>query len=333
MAFDFATLEVPTVIRDIVATQLVSKSAFIGSGVAVVEPADAVSMGGNFFKRRFSDLDSTAAEKIDGVTPLTPQVIGAHCDLGPIIRRARFRRVVDGAAAAEGGLLAENPAARIIESTAAYWANEYDQALLNVLAAAFDPTGPLYSTHLYPAAAATGAKVCLSFALAIEAAAILGDRANDLAALVVHSAVAKDLVLQMGARAMAVPIGGTPLYATGLYVGNARLIISDLCPVDTSVPSYPVYTSYLAAPNALWLTEQQGLREIVSPNPSMASYDLTQTAHVGLGITGLSCGTTINPTNAQLATPGEWSLTIDPMTAASKKSIGLVAVTSNASGS
>ncbi len=330
MAFDFAALEVPTVIRDIVAVNLANKSAFIAPGVAFVEPADPIAMGGNFYKRRFADLDSAASEKIDGVTPLTPQVIGAHCDHGPIIRRARFRRVVDGAAAAEGGLLAENPAARIIESTAAYWANEYDQALLSILAAAFDPTGPLYSSHLYPLATTTGAKVPLSFAHAIEAASILGDRANDLVALVCHSAVAKDLVLEMGARAMAVPIGGTPLYATGLFVGNARLIISDLCPVDVSVPDYPAYTSFLMAPGALWLTAQQGLREIVSPNPAMASYDLTQTAHIGLGVSGLSCGTTVNPTNAQLATPGEWSLTIDPMTAASKKSIGVVAVTTNA---
>lgn len=330
MAFDFSTLEVPTVVRDIIAVNLANKSAFITPGVAVVEPADPIAMGGNFYKRRFSDHDSAAAEKIDGVTPLTPQVIGAHSDIGPIIRRARFRRIVDGAAAAEGGLLAEDPSARIVESTAAYWANEYDQALLNVLAAAFDPTGPLFATHLFPAAATTGAKVPLSFALAIEAAAILGDRANDLVALVCHSQVAKDIVLEMGARAMAVPIGGTPLYATGLYVGNAKLVISDLCPVDTSVPSYPAYTSFLLAPGALWMTEQQGFREIVSPNPAMASYDVTQTAHVGLGITGLSCGTTVNPTNAQLATPAEWSLTINPMTAVSKKSIGVVAVTTNA---
>lgn len=330
MAFDFGTLEVPSVIRDMVAATAANKSAFVGSGAAVVEPADPIAMGGNFYRRRFSDLDSTAAEKIDGVTPLTPQVIGAHCDIGPIIRRARFRRIVDGAAAAEGGLLAAAPSARIVESTAAYWSLEYDTALLNVLAAAFDSTGPLYATHLYPIAATSGAKVSLSFAKAIEAAAILGDRANDLVALVCHSAVAKDLVLEMGARAMALPIGGTPLYATGLFVGNARLVISDLCPVDTSVPSFTAYTSYLLAPGALWLTEQQGLREIVSPNPAMASYDLTQTAHVGLGITGLSCGTTVNPTNLELADPTEWSLTISPATAASKKSIGVVAITSNA---
>lgn len=329
MSFDFAGLEVPVPIRDVIGVNLASKSAFVGPGVAVVEPADAVSFGGNFYKRRFSDLDGTAAEKIDGVTPLTPQVIGAHCDIGPIIRRARFRRIVDGAAAAEGGLLAANPSARIVESTAAYWANEYDQALLNVLAAAFDSTGPLYSTHLRPLAVTTGTKVSLSFAATIEAAAILGDRQDDVIALVCHSQVAKNLVLEMGARAMAVPIGGTPLYATGLFVGNAKLVVSDLCPVDTTVPTYPAYTSFLLTPGALWMTEQQGLREIVAPNPSMASYDVTQTAHVGLGITGLSFGTTVNPTNAQLADPDEWNLTISPMTAASKKSIGVVAVTTN----
>lgn len=330
MSFDFSTLEVPSVIRDMVATQAANRSAFVGSGAAVVEPADPIAMGGNFYRRKFADLDSTGAEKIDGVTPLTPQIIGAHADVGPIIRRARFRRIVDGAAAAEGGLLAASPTQRVIDSTAAYWSLEYDTALLNVLAAAFDAAGPLYATHRFPAAATSGAKVVLSFAKVIEAASILGDRQNDLTALVCHSAVAKDLVLEMGARISALPISGTPLYATGLYVGNARLVISDLCPVDTSVPNFEAYSSFLLAPGGLWMTEQQGLREIVAPNPSMASYDLTQTAHVAVGIAGLSCGTTVNPTNAELADPTEWSLTTSPQTAASRKAIGVVCITSNA---
>jgi len=333
MAFDFAALEVPTVVRDMVGALVASKSAFVSSGAAVVESDDGAGMGGHFYRRRFSDIDATVAEKIDGVTPLTPQVIGAHCDTGPVLRRARFRRAVDGAGAAEGGLLAANPTDRIIASTAAYWSLEYDTALLNVLAAAFDATGPLYATHLFPHAATSGAKTLLSFATTIEAGSLLGDRANDLVALICHSAVAKDLALEMGARAMAVPIGGSPLYATGLYVGNARVIISDLCPVDTSVPTFAAYTSFLVAPGALWLTSQQGLREIVAPNPSMASYDITQTSHVACGVSGIkvSSACPINPTNAELADPTHWELTTSPATPASIKAVGLVAITTNGS--
>lgn len=329
MSFSFADLEVPVPIRDATRALLTAKSAFFSSGAAVIEPDDGTGLGGNFYKRRYAAEDAAVGTVITG-SALSPAIIGAHADVGPVIRRARFRRIVDGAGAAEGGLLASNPAQRVVDSTAAYWSLEYDTALLSVLAAAFDATGPLYSTHLLPYAASGSPIVTLSFAKAIEAAALLGDRANDIVALVCHSKVAKDLVLEMGARPLAAPISGAPLYPTGLYVGNARLLVSDLCPVAGS-GTFAAYTSFLLTPGSLWMTEQQGLREIVQPNASIPSLDVTQSSHVALGVSGLSCGTTVNPSNAELADPTEWSLTISPATPASIKSVGLVAVTSNAS--
>lgn len=324
--FDTGTVPVP--VRDVVARLSTAKSAFFTSGAAVIEPDDGSGLGGNFYKRRYADEDTEHGIQITG-SALTPQVIGAVADIGPVIRRARFRRVIDGAGAAEGGLLAQSPTDRIVQSTANYWSIEYDTALLSVLAAAFHSTGALYSTHLFPYAATSVAIKTLSFAKVVEAAAILGDRQNDIVALVCHSKVAKDLVLEMGARPLAVPISGAPLYATGLYVGNARIVVSDLCPTSGS-GQFTAYTSFLLAPGSLWMTEQQGLREIAAPNPSIPSLDITQSSHVALGVSGLSCGTTVNPSNAELATPSEWSLTVSPMTAASSKAVGLVAVTSNA---
>lgn len=328
MSFDFAALEVPVPIRDMVSRLSTAKSAFFASGAAVIEPDDGTGLGGNFYKRRYADEDTEHGIQITG-TALTPQVVGAVADVGPVIRRARFRRVVDGAGAAEGGLLAQSPTDRIVQSTANYWSIEYDTALLSILAAAFHSTGALYGTHLFPYAASSTAIKTLSFSKAIEAGAILGDRQNDIVALVCHSKVAKDLVLEMGARPLALPISGSPAYSTGLFVGNARLIVSDLCPVAGS-GAFAAYTSFLLAPGSVWMTEQQALREIAALNPSIPSIDVTQSSHVALGVSGLSCGTTVNPSNAELATPGEWSLTVSPMTAASLKSVGLVAVTSNA---
>ena len=219
MAFDFATLEVPVPIRDMVSRLSTAKSAFFASGAAVIEPDDGSGMGGNFYKRRYADEDTEHGIQITG-TALTPQIVGAVADDGPVIRRARFRRVVDGAGAAEGGLLAQSPTDRVVQSTADYWSIEYDLALLNVLTAAFASTGPLFATHRAPYAASGTAIIPLSFARVIQAASLLGDRQNDLVALVCHSKVAKDLVLEMGARISALPISGTPLYATGLFVGG-----------------------------------------------------------------------------------------------------------------
>lgn len=327
MPFSYSDLVVPVPVVDVITRLSSSKSAFFGTGVAVVEENDQTGRGGNFITRKYGDEDAAAAIPIDG-TEQTPALIGAFADMAPVLRRMRYRRAVDGAAAAEGGALALNPTDRILNQTIDFWAAEWDRAILATLAAAFGSGGPLAATHLEDVAVGTGTAVPLSFARTIAAATRLGDRSRDLRILVTHSKVAADLLLEAGARPLATPIGSTP-FATDLYVGNLQLVVSDRCPVSGS-GTYAEYTSFAIAPGAIWAAEQQMIREFVKENPAIPSIDYTQSWHRAIGISGLKWAVTdVNPDDTELADATNWELTISPMTDASRKSVGLIAITTN----
>ena len=331
MPFTFSDSVVPTPVIDSISSLASSHSAFFGTGVAVLEGHDGYGQGGNFISRRYGAEDSAAGIPIDG-TEQTPTIVNAVADLAPVLRRLRFRRVVDGAGAAEGGALALNPTQRIIDQTGYWWAAEWDRVILAELAAAFDSgSGVLYGTHVHDVAVGSGAPVKLSFAHVIEGAALIGDRFRDLGVLVAHSAVAKDILLEAGARPVAMPVSGQP-FLTDVYVGPLRLVVSDRCPVSGS-GEFAKYTSFALAVGAIWAVEQQPVREFVQINSAIPALDFSQTWHRAIGISGLqtAAGMPINPPDGDLDNPAYWQLTVSPMTDASRKSIAIVGIVSNAS--
>lgn len=323
-------LVVPSTVFDQVSALVATKSPFINSGAAVVQFEDTSGMGGHFITKRYADEDGDHDTRITG-TVLTPSYLNAVSDVAPVCRRARFRRVLDGQGAAEGGMLASNPTARIIETQAEWWAKEFDLALLACLAGAFDEsTGVLRDSHALNVASSGGAAVALSYSRVVEAGALLGDRANDLRALVVRSEVAADLVREAGAKFDARPIGDTPFLATGVFVGGARLVVSDLLPSSGS-GALTEYVSYLLGPSALWIATQQSIREFRAVRPDLPSVDVTTSWHFAPGVTGLTAApAAINPVNATLGAAGTWSLSVAPPTEASRKSITAVKIVSNA---
>lgn len=330
MSFSYNDSVVPTPIVDAVTTLSASRSAFFGSGVAILEENDGFGAGGNFIKRRYGAEDGAVGTPIDG-TEQTPEIINAVADIAPVLRRLRFRRAVDGSGAAEGGALALNPTQRILDSTVAWWAAEWDRVILAELAAAFAPSGgALYSSHVSDIATSTGAIVPLSFSAVVDASVLIGDRFRDLGVLIAHSSVAADLMREAGARPLAAPIAGTP-FLTDLYVGSLRLVVSDRVPTSGS-GTYKRYTSFALAVGAIWAVEQQPIREFVQTNAAIPSVDYSQTWHRAVGITGLSAaaGMPANPADSDLGTAANWGLTISPQTEASKKSVGVIGVVSNA---
>lgn len=329
MPFSYSDSVVPESIVDAVTVLSSSKSAFFGTGVAVIEESDGYGRGRNFLRRRYGNEDSTAGIPIDG-TAHTPAIINATADVAPVLRRLRFRRAVDGSGAAEGGALALNPTQRILDSTIAWWSAEWDRVILAELAAAFDPSaGVLYDTHVHDIATSSGAIAPLSFASVVEGSTLIGDRFRDLAVLVCHSRVAADIIREAGARPLAAPIAGQP-FLTDIWVGSLRLVVSDRCPVSGS-DAWAKYTSFALAVGSVWAVEQQPIREFVQTNSAIPSIDYSQTWHRAIGLSGLSYNvTTENPADAVLATPASWTLTVDPMTDASRKSVGIVGIVSNA---
>jgi hypothetical protein len=326
---DEAGLVVPSTVFDSLSALVAAKSPFISSGAATVQFEDTSGMGGHFVTKRYSDEDGDHDSRITGVA-LTPTYLLAVSDTAPVCRRARFRRVLDGQGAAEGGRLSSDPTARILETQAEWWAKEFDLSLLSVLAGAFDESaGVLKDTHVSDISGSVTA-VALSFAGVVTAGKLLGDRANDLRALVVRSEVAADLVREAGVKMDARPIGPEPFLPTSFFVGGARVVISDLLPSSGS-GALTKYTSYLLGPAALWLATQQSIREFRAVVPSLPGVDLTTSWHYAPGLSGVTAASSaINPVNATLATAGTWSLSVSPMTDASRKSIAAVKIVSNA---
>ena len=115
-----------------------------------------------------------------------------------------------------------------------------------------------------------------------------------------------------------------------LIAQGARVVISDLLPA-TGEGSLREYTSYLLGASSLWLAVQQGVREFRTVRADLPAVDLTTSWHFAPGLSGITAASTaINPTNETLSAAATWSLSVSPMTEASRKSIAAVKIVSNA---
>jgi len=329
MSFDFATLPVPSSVVDSLRVLASNKSPFFATGAMLFE--EVAGAGGNYVSRRFSLEDAGHGVPITGA-PLSPGRIGRVKDVGVVLRRARYRQIVDGENAAMGLLTSENATGALLDQTAEWWAAEWDLATVAILAAAFGAGGPLANTHVYDITPTGSVPVKLSFNAVVDAGGILGDAASGLVTLVAHSRVANDLIKEAGSKPVAIPVGAAP-YAVDIYAGRARVVVSDGVEVSGDVDDpATVFTSYLLSNGCLWTSVQQAFAEYPVMNAAIPALDVTQTEHRVIGLGGLSCaaGMPVNPTNEQLATPGFWQLTVSPMTTSSKKGIGAVAIKTNA---
>lgn len=326
-------LIVPQSVLDVIQALSAQRSPFFSSGVAVLEEIDALGIGGNFVKRKYSAEDSVHGTRVTG-DEQTPTRLGAHADTAAVLRRLRLRTFVDGEGAAEGGLMAADPGGRIVQQTISWWSRETDLVLLACLNGAFGTGGVLASTHLHDVTGTGTFPVKLAYSSVMDGASLLGDAAAGLALLVLHSRQYLDIVKEAGARASSVPVGSEP-FLTDVFVGPFRVVVSDAVPVEgTAGTADAIYTAFLCGAGTFWSGVQQDLREFGAWNPRVPRFELSQTRHFTAGIGGLSASSSMppNPTNEELATPANWQLSVSPATAASSKSIRVVAITSGATG-
>lgn len=320
MADPTSGLPVPQHVIDTLMARVTERSAFMGSGAAGVELL-TTSMGGHFAQRNKWAEDTTRAEVIDG-DPSTPTVIGINGELSPVLRRKRVRKAFDGVNASLG-LLTQDPNAATIEQSAAFWAAEIDLAIISVLKGVFDPlAGIMRATHRRRIGNTAGALVALSYAQVVRTGGLLGDNILDLANITVHGAQWSDLLLEAGAKANFIPLGGVLVP----YINGLRVNVSDAVPIDDSNDN-DLYTAFLSRPGAVWVQIQQDLKEFVAVKAEDPSTVVTETLHFAVGLAGVKWNvTTINPANAGLETATNWA-----KTTANVKDIGVLAVESNVS--
>jgi hypothetical protein len=271
-------------------------------------------------------------------TSLTPGKITADKQVGVILHRGRAFESRDLAALAAGA----DPMAAIGAKVADYVANQRQKDLIKCIEGVFGGLTSNAGAAFIDLSFDKSGQTALGPRQVAKARALLGDQGDKLTAVGMHSAVYYDLVERKAidyitnseARLATAATGASTINAVGgsiaaayggdnavpLYMGLRVIVSDDLVPTSTN---YPVY---FFTQGAIASGEQMGMqtetdRDILAKSDAM-SIDLHYCFHpVGAK---WAVGTT-NPTQAQLATIGNWTKVYE------LKNLGIVraTVTSN----
>ena len=329
---------IPEIFTPYVIEQTTQRDAFLASGV--VQPMAELNAtdGGDTVNVPFWKANLTGDfEVLTDSTSLTPGKITADKQVGVILHRGRAFESRDLAALAAGS----DPMAAIGAKVADYVANQRQKDLIKTLEGVFGAlTGsdsPAFSALRFD----TSGMAALGPRQVAKARALLGDQGDKLQAVAMHSAVYYDLVERkaidyvlasetrgggtVATTGIAPAFGGSVAGAYGtnyqvpFYLGMRVIVSDDLAPTSTNYPVYFFTAGAIASGEQLNMQTETD-RDILAKSDAM-SIDLHYCYHP----IGAKWGGSANPTQAQLATVGNWTKVYET------KNIGIVrgTVTSN----
>jgi hypothetical protein len=333
-----ATLRSDIIVPEIFTPYLIEattqRDAFLSSGVVQPMAELDASEGGDFINVPFFSANlSGDFEVLTDSSSLTPGKITANKQVGVILHRGRAFESRDLAALAAGA----DPMAAIATKVAAYVANQRQKDLLKCLEGVFggltSNTGAAFIDLSFDKTGQTA----LGPRQVAKARALLGDQGDKLTAVAMHSAVYYDLVERKAidyitnteARLSTAATGASTINAIAGSIASAyagdnsvptfmglRVIVSDdLAPTSTNYPVYFFTAGAIASGEQMALRTETD-RDILAKSDAMA-IDLHYCYHP----IGAKWGTTVNPTQAQLATIGNWTKVYET------KNIGIVRAT------
>ena len=333
-----ATLRSDIIVPEIFTPYLIEattqRDAFLSSGVVQPMAELDASEGGDFINVPFFSANlSGDFEVLTDSSSLTPGKITANKQVGVVLHRGRAFESRDLAALAAGA----DPMAAIATKVAAYVANQRQKDLIKCLEGVFggltSNTGAAFIDLSFDKTGQTA----LGPRQVAKARALLGDQGDKLTAVAMHSAVYYDLVERKAvdyitnneARLSTAATGASTINAIAGSIASAyagdnsvptfmglRVIVSDdLAPTSTNYPVYFFTAGAIASGEQMALRTETD-RDILAKSDAMA-IDLHYCYHP----IGAKWGTTVNPTQAQLATIGNWTKVYET------KNIGIVRAT------
>lgn len=333
-----ATLRSDIIVPEIFTPYLIEattqRDAFLSSGVVQPMAELDASEGGDFINVPFFSANlSGDFEVLTDSSSLTPGKITANKQVGVVLHRGRAFESRDLAALAAGA----DPMAAIATKVAAYVANQRQKDLIKCLEGVFggltSNTGAAFIDLSFDKTGQTA----LGPRQVAKARALLGDQGDKLTAVAMHSAVYYDLVERKAidyitnteARLSTPATGASTINAIAGSIASAyagdnsvptfmglRVIVSDdLAPTSTNYPVYFFTAGAIASGEQMALRTETD-RDILAKSDAMA-IDLHYCYHP----IGAKWGTTVNPTQAQLATIGNWTKVYET------KNIGIVRAT------
>ena len=326
-------LIIPEIFTPYVIEQTTLRDAFLSSGVVQPMAELDATEGGDYINVPFFKANLTGDfEVLTDSSSLTPGKITADKQVGVVLHRGRAFESRDLAALAAGA----DPMAAIGAKVADYVANQRQKDLIKCLEGVF---GGLTSNT---GAAFAGLSLDLSGMTALgprqcaKARSLLGDQGEKLTTVAMHSAVFYDLIERKAIDYVtnSEARGGGTVATTGIapviagsitgayenptiaqYMGMRVIVSDDLAPTSTNYPVY-FFTAGAIGSGDMGLNTETD-RDILAKSDAM-SIDLHYCYHP---IGSRYAATTANPTQAQLATIGNWSKVYET------KNIGIVRAT------
>lgn len=305
-----ADIIVPEVFIPYVIERTAALSAFVRSGIVVPDPNLDVlaTQGGKLINMPFYTDLTGDDEVLSDSASLTAGAIGTGKDIAVLLQRGRAWGVNDLAKALSG----DDPMAAIGNLVAEYWARREQAALIATLGGVFldnstnDSSDHINDIAIEDGVNATDANLIGAEAI-IDASTLLGDNANMVVAIAMHS---KPYSRLQKLNLIDFEPTNTQNIGFGTYLGKT-VIVDDTMPVVAGSTSGFKYTSYIFARGAVGRGEGMAPVPVETDRDSLAGNDyLIHRRHFILHPRGIAfqsgsvAGTT--PTNAELALAANW---------------------------
>lgn len=279
-----------------------TQSALFQSGIVASDPSIAAlakAEGATFTLPYWNDISGDSAVGSDDPdATLEPGNITQGWETAVKLFRAKAWAAMDLTKSIGAG---DDPLERIARLIAAWWSRDQQTILLQSLTGIF--ASALASTHVHDVTSATTA---LSAEVILDGKQKLGDAADGLTAIAMHSA--KYTALQKALLIDYIGAEGDIRFPTFL---GYRVIVDDACPVSNGN-----YTTYLFGPGSVAYGEgtpklpTEYLRSPLAGNGAGQETLITRREFIfhprGLRWTSSSMAGS-SPTNAELATAANWA--------------------------
>lgn len=307
---------VPEIFTPYVIEKTAEKSRILTSGIAIANPKlnELVTAGGITMNMPYWKDLTGDDEVLSDQNPLTPGKINADKDIAALLLRGKAW----GANELAGALAGDDPISAIGDRVADYWARQEQKILVSVLTGIFAAAS--MANHVKDASTQA-----ISGSLVLDAKQLLGDSADQLQAIMMHSAVYTELQKQNLIQYTTTSDGKItiPTYLT------YQVIVDDGMPVQTvgeGASAYKVYTTYLFAKGSIGRGEGTpvSLTPTETDRDSLAGEDILINRRAlvlhPMGVKWVGQPVGVTPSNAELATGTNWVRVYED------KNIGLVAI-------
>ncbi len=308
-----ADVIVPEVWVPYVQQQTTEKSALVQSGIISSSPEldNLVTQGGKLINMPFFN-DLTGDDQV--VPPQGTNLAVDKITTGQDVAVLLIRGKAWGAHELAGALAGADPMQAIANRYVAWWTRQEQKVLINILTGVF---GTALASHVNDISTGTGDAAVISGGAVLDTKQALGDAADALTALIMHSAVYTTLQKQ---NLIAFIPNARGEVNIPTYLGY-RVIIDDGVPVS-GAGDERVFTTYLVGSGAVGRGEgvPVSLTPVETDRNSLGSEDylITRRAFVlhPLGVAWKDPGsyttsTDPTPANADLAKAANWNLVVD----------------------